>query len=70
MLLYYLESRNVHVVVNEQYILDERGDEKDRVIMCIVWWTSAQIQLARRFVSDMLAETDVTFNTSEKRLLL
>jgi hypothetical protein len=38
--------------------------------MCIVWWTSAQIQLARRFVSDMLAETDATFNTNEKRLLL
>ena len=38
--------------------------------MCIVWWTSAQIQLARRFVSDMVAETDATFNTNEKRLLL
>ena len=37
--------------------------------MCIVWWTSAHIQLARRFVSDMLAETDATFNTNEKRLL-
>jgi hypothetical protein len=36
MLLYYLESRNVYVVVNEQYVLDERGDKKDRVIMCIV----------------------------------
>jgi hypothetical protein len=70
MLLYYLKSRNVHVVVNKQYVLDERGDKKDWVIMCIVWWTSAQIQLARRFVSDMLAETDTTFNTNEKRLLL
>jgi hypothetical protein len=69
MLLHYLESRNVHVAVSEQYILDERGDKKDRVIMCIVWWTLAQIQLARRFVSDMLAETDATFNTNEKRLL-
>jgi hypothetical protein len=70
MLLYYLESQSVHVVVDEQYVLDERGDKKDRVIMCIVWWTSAQIQLARRFVSDMVAETDATFNTNEKRLLL
>jgi hypothetical protein len=69
MLLHYLESRNVHVVVNEQYILDERGDKKDRVIMCIVWWTLAQIQLACRFVSDMLAETNAIFNTNEKRLL-
>jgi hypothetical protein len=70
MLLYYLESQSVHVVVDEQYVLNERGDKKDRVIMCIVWWTSAQIQLARRFVSDMVAETDATFNTNEKRLLL
>jgi hypothetical protein len=70
MLLYYLESQSVHVVVDEQYVLDERGDKKDRVIICIVWWTSAQIQLARRFVSDMVAETDATFNTNEKRLLL
>jgi hypothetical protein len=70
MLLHYLESRNVHVVVDEQYILDERGDKKDRVIICIVWWTQDQIRMARRFVSDMLAETDATFNTNEKRLLL
>lgn len=70
MLLHYLESRNVHVVVNEQYVLDEKGVKKDRVIMCIAWWTSAQIQLARRFISDMVAETDATFNTNEKRLLL
>jgi hypothetical protein len=70
MLLYYLESQSVHVVVDEQYVLNERGDKKDRVIMCIVWWTSAQIQLARRFVSDMVVETDATFNTNEKRLLL
>ena len=70
MLLYYLESRNVHVVVDEQYILDERGVKKDRVIMCIVWWIPEQIRMARRFVSDMLAETDATFNTNEKRLLL
>jgi hypothetical protein len=53
MLLHYLESRNVHIVVNEQYVFDERGDKKDQVIMCIVWWTLAQIQLARRFVSDV-----------------
>ena len=70
LLLHYLESQNVHVVVDEQYVLDERGVKKDRLITCIVWWTSAQIQMARRFVSDMLAQTDATFNTNEKRLLL
>ena len=66
MLLHYLESQNVQIVVDEQYILDERSDKKDRVIICIVWWTSAQIQLACRFVSDMVAETDATFNTNER----
>jgi hypothetical protein len=70
MLLHYLEFRSVHVVVDEQYVLDERGDKKDRVIMCIFWRTPEQIQLARRFVSDMAAETDATFNTNEKHLLL
>ena len=70
MLLHYLESRNVHVVVDEQYVLDEEGNKKDRVILCIVWWTPEQIRMARRFVSDMLAETDATFNTNEKRMLL
>jgi hypothetical protein len=70
MLVHYLESQNVHVVVNEQYILDKRGVKKDRVILCLAWWTLAQIQLAQRFVSDMVAETDTTFNTNEKRLLL
>jgi hypothetical protein len=36
MLLYYLESQSVHVVVDEQYVLNKRGDKKDQVIMCIV----------------------------------
>jgi hypothetical protein len=53
MLLHYLECRNVHIVVNKQYVFDKRGDKKDRVIICIVWWTLAQIQRACRFVSDV-----------------
>ena len=70
MLLHHLESSNVHVVVEEQYVRDIAGNKKDRVIECIVWWTPEQIRMARRFVSDMLAQTDATFNTNEKRLLL
>ena len=69
-LLHHLESQNVHVVVDEQYIVDEEGNKKDRIIQCIVWWTPEQIRMARRFVSDMVAETDGTFNTNEKHLLL
>jgi hypothetical protein len=70
LLLKELEGRKVHVAVKEQYVLDSDGNKGDRVIQCIVWWTSEQIRMARRFVSDMLAETDATFNTNEKRLLL
>jgi hypothetical protein len=36
MLLHYLESRDVHVMVDEQYVLDKAGNKKDRVILCIV----------------------------------
>jgi hypothetical protein len=43
MLLYYLKSRNVHVVVDKQYVLNKRGVKKDQVIMCIVWWILEQI---------------------------
>jgi hypothetical protein len=36
MLLHYLESWDVYVMVDEQYVLDEAGNKKDRVILCIV----------------------------------
>ncbi|RFU25262.1 hypothetical protein B7463_g11084, partial [Scytalidium lignicola] len=65
MLLQYLESRNVHVVVNEQYVLDERGNKTDRVIMCIVWWTAAQIQLARVDNTNSTFEFLQAFSTAE-----
>jgi hypothetical protein len=70
MLLQHLEGKNVHVAVDEEYILDVAGSRTDRVIRCIAWWTQEQIRQARRFVSDMVAETDATFNTNTKRLLL
>ena len=70
LLLRELESRDVHLAVKEQYVLDEEGKKKDRVILCIAWWIPEQIRMARRFVADMLAQTDGTFNTNEKRLLL
>ena len=70
MLLQHLEGKNVHVAIDEEYILDAAGNRIDRVIRCIAWWTQEQIRQARRFVSDMVAETDATFNTNTKRLLL
>jgi hypothetical protein len=66
LLLRELESRDVHLAVKEQYVLDEEGKKKDRVILCIAWWIPEQIRMARRFVADILAQTDGTFNTNEK----
>jgi hypothetical protein len=37
MLLQHLERKNVHVAVDEEYILDAAGDRIDRVIRCIAW---------------------------------
>ena len=70
MLLYYLESQNVYIVIEEQYVLDEERNKKDYIILCIIWWTLEQIRMACRFVSDIVAETNGTFNTKEKYLLL
>jgi hypothetical protein len=60
----------MYVIVNEQYMLDKAGNKKDCVILCIVWWTLKQIQIAWRFVSDILAKTDATFNINKKHMLL
>jgi hypothetical protein len=70
MILRELEAQDVHVAVREQYVVDGEGNKTDRIIECIAWWTSEQIRMARRFVSDCLAQTDGTFNTNEKLLLL
>jgi hypothetical protein len=70
LILRELEAQDVHVAVKEKYVLDGEGNKKDRIIECIAWWTPEQIRMARRFVSGSLAQTDGTFNTNEKRLLL
>ena len=69
-LLRELEAQEVHVAVKEKYMVDREGNKTDRIIECIAWWNAEQIRMARRFVSGLLAQTDGTFNTNEKRLLL
>jgi hypothetical protein len=69
-LLRELENQDVHVAVKEKYVVDGEGNKTDRIIKCIAWWNAEQIRMARRFVSGLLAQTDGTFNTNEKRLLL
>jgi len=51
-------------------VVDGEGNKTDRIIECIAWWNIEQIRIARRFVLGLLAQTDGTFNTNEKRLLL
>ena len=69
-LLCELENQEVHVAVKEKYVIDREGNKTDHIIECIAWWNTEQIRMARRFVSGLLAQTDGTFNTNEKRLLL
>ena len=69
-ILHTLAQEDVHVAVKERYIIDGSGTKTDRIIECIAWWNTQQVRLARRFVSGFLAQTDGTFNTNEKRLLL
>ena len=69
-LLCELENQEVHVAVKEKYVIDREGNKTDYIIKYITWWNTEQIRIARRFVSDLLAQTDGTFNTNEKRLLL
>jgi hypothetical protein len=70
LLLKELKDRYVYVAIKKKYVLDKEGNKRDCVILCIAWWTSEQIWITCRFVFDILAKTDVTFNTNEKRLLL
>jgi hypothetical protein len=58
------------VEVDESYTLHPDKTKKDRLIQAIAWWSQEQMRLARRFVSRRLVESDATFNTNERRLLL
>jgi hypothetical protein len=58
------------VEVDEAYTLNPDNSKKDRHIQAIAWWSQEQMRLARRFVSRRLVESDATFNTNQRRLLL
>jgi hypothetical protein len=59
-----------HVVVGEVYVLDNNGEKKERHLYSLAWFSQEQIRLSRRFISGCLLESDDTFNTNSKRLLL
>ena len=70
LILTYLEQEGLHVEVDEAYTLNPDNTKKDRHIQAIAWWSQEQMRLARRFVSRRLVESDATFNTNQRRLLL
>jgi hypothetical protein len=69
-LLAYLEQEGYYIAVDEAYIRDINGNKTDRIIIAIAWWSPEQQRQSRRFMPRRLAESDATFNTNEKRLLL
>ena len=64
-----LEQNGFHPRTREEYIV-ENDIRIKRVIRDIFFMSDEQIYMARRFVSGFLYETDATFNTNTRRLLL
>jgi hypothetical protein len=69
-ILTYLNNQGCHVFVNEVYVLDNLGNKTNRIIQCILWFTTKQLRLNRRFASGFLLKTNATFNKEACRLLL
>jgi hypothetical protein len=70
LVLKVLDNRGLHPRVQDEYILDEDGERKQRVVRDIFWVSLEQIRMARRFVCDFMYKTDATFNTSILKLPL
>ena len=70
LLLEYLEQDDFRVRILEDYITEEDGKPKDRVIKAIAFANSEMIRLARLFVSGFVYMIDVTFGTNKRRLPL
>jgi hypothetical protein len=64
-----LERQEFHVQVRHEYRLDNKGERlNQRVVKDLFFNNKAQIELARRFVSGFMYETDATFNTNMVRV--
>jgi hypothetical protein len=70
LLLSYLDQEDLHVEIDEVYILGADNEKHNREIQAIAWFSKEQLRLARRFISGRIVESDATFNTNERRLLL
>lgn len=70
-LLSVLVENDFRIKEHDHWILDEAtGRRTQKVLDQVVFCSSEQIELARRFCSDFLLIIDATFNTNDKNLLL
>ncbi|KAI9760481.1 MAG: hypothetical protein M1840_002409 [Geoglossum simile] len=70
LLFHPLEVRDFRVRTREEYLIDNEGKRTARIARDIFIWSSEQIRLARRFVSEFIWETDATFNTNDLKMPL
>jgi hypothetical protein len=43
LLLKELKNKHMYVAVKKKYVLNKKGNKRDRVILYIAWWTPKQI---------------------------
>jgi hypothetical protein len=70
LILKTLENKGLHPRVREEYILDENGEQTQRIVCDIFWMSPEQIRMAYRFITDFMCKTDATFNTNFLKLPL
>ena len=71
LILKYLDDReDMYVIIDDVYIYSPDGELQSRLILAIAFFSKEQIRQARRFISRYIVQSDATFNTNDKRLLL
>jgi hypothetical protein len=65
-----LQDKGFHIIVDDLYIHGPDGSKQDRIIQAIAWMNAEQIRQGRRFISRRIGQSDATFNTNDKRMLL
>lgn len=64
-----LEAKGFHLLCLKKYLVENNIRER-QVIEAILFCSSEKIEMARRFVSGFLIQTDATFNTNELNMPL
>ena len=64
-----LKSKGFHIRCLKKYLVE--GNVRQRqVIGAIFFYSLEQIEMAQRFISSFVIQTDATFNTNELNMLL